>query len=167
MRNLIVSALAVSLLAGTVAPSHAADSRRDDHRHERRSDDRGRDQRRSQDRSRGYDNRRVDSLRYDRKFDSRYYRGDRRFYPGYRYIAPRRFYAGAYYRPFGYRYYAWRRGDRLPRAYYSTRYLVRDYRAYRLYAPPRGYHWVRVGNDVVLAAITTGIVLGVVNNLFY
>jgi len=44
---------------------------------------------------------------------------------------------------------------------------VRDYRAYRLAAPPWGYQWVRVDNDVVLAAITTGLVLSVVDNLFW
>jgi Ni/Co efflux regulator RcnB len=36
-----------------------------------------------------------------------------------------------------------------------------------LYPPPYGYHWVRVDNDVVLAAITTGIVLAVVNQVFW
>jgi Ni/Co efflux regulator RcnB len=55
----------------------------------------------------------------------------------------------------------------LPGAYYSSRYIVNDYHVYHLYAPPRGYHWVRVDNDVVLAAITSGIVVSVVSGMFY
>jgi Ni/Co efflux regulator RcnB len=41
-----------------------------------------------------------------------------------------------------------------------------DHHAYHLHAPPRGYHWVRVNHDVVLAAIATGIVLEVLYNHF-
>jgi len=38
-----------------------------------------------------------------------------------------------------------------------------DYRRYhRLTPPPRGYNWVRSGNDAVLVAITTGIVASVI-----
>ncbi len=78
-----------------------------------------------------------------------------------------RFHAGRYHRPAGYRAYAWHRGAHLPAAYYAPRYVVRDYRSYKLYAPPRGHHWVRVDNDVVLAAVATGVIVAVVNNLFY
>ena len=38
---------------------------------------------------------------------------------------------------------------------------------YRLYAPPYGYHWVRVGNDVLLTALATGVVLDVLYNIWY
>jgi Ni/Co efflux regulator RcnB len=55
----------------------------------------------------------------------------------------------------------------LPAAYYSSRYVVRDYHVYRLSPPPRGYHWVRVNNDVLLAAVASGVVVSVVNGLFY
>ncbi|NBU29641.1 MAG: hypothetical protein EBS42_15935, partial [Caulobacteraceae bacterium] len=37
---------------------------------------------------------------------------------------------------------------------------------YGLKYPGRGYHYVRVGNDVVLTAITTGLVALVVYDLF-
>ena len=50
-------------------------------------------------------------------------------------------------------YRSWRTGDRLPTAYYAPRYIVQDFHHYHLRQPPRGYHWVRVDNDVVLAAI--------------
>jgi Ni/Co efflux regulator RcnB len=78
-----------------------------------------------------------------------------------------RYRAGAYHRPHGYRSYHWYAGARLPAAYYAPRYVIYDYPAYRLRPPPYGYHWVRVDNDVVLAAIATGVVLQVVNEIFW
>ena len=71
-----------------------------------------------------------------------------------------------YRRPWGYSDHYWRRGDRLPVAYYAPPYVVGDYSAYQLRAPPYGCHWVRVNNDVVLAAVATGLVLDVVYNAF-
>ncbi|MEL6245098.1 MAG: RcnB family protein [Pseudomonadota bacterium] len=42
--------------------------------------------------------------------------------------------------------------------------IIRDYHHYGLYAPPRGYHWVHDydSGDAVLAAITTGVIAGLV-----
>ena len=38
-----------------------------------------------------------------------------------------------------------------------------DYRRYRrLRPPPRGYHYVRSGNDAILIGITSGIVAAVI-----
>jgi Ni/Co efflux regulator RcnB len=37
---------------------------------------------------------------------------------------------------------------------------------YGLRRPPHGYHWVRVDGDVMLAAITTGLIVGAVYNVF-
>jgi Ni/Co efflux regulator RcnB len=51
-----------------------------------------------------------------------------------------------------------RRGQRLDREYRDNRYVVSDWQARRLSAPPRGHHWVRAGNDYVLAAIATGLI---------
>lgn len=191
MRHLLASAMAISLLAGGLSPAVAADSHSDrDDRQGRHLDNRGHERGRAHDDNgrrhvsyadnrRDYrrDNRRFDYRHFDRsRFDgrrySRYSDGRRynSFYrPAYRYGYgnSKRFYGGAYYRPHGYRYYSWRRGDYLPGAYYAPRYIVRDYRAYRLYAPPRGHRWVRVGNDVVLAALASGLVVSVVSNLFY
>jgi Ni/Co efflux regulator RcnB len=47
--------------------------------------------------------------------------------------------------------HSWRRGEYLP-ANYATdpRYVVRDYRAYNLDRPRRGYHWSRYGRAFVL-----------------
>jgi len=51
------------------------------------------------------------------------------------------------------------RGGRLPPQYRSHQYVVDDWRAHRLSAPPRGYHWVQNGNDYLLVAITTGVIM--------
>jgi Ni/Co efflux regulator RcnB len=51
-----------------------------------------------------------------------------------------------------------RRGQRLSQEYRDNRYVVNDWRARRLNAPPRGQHWVQAGNDYVLAAIATGVI---------
>jgi Ni/Co efflux regulator RcnB len=58
----------------------------------------------------------------------------------------------------------YRRGERLHQEYRSDRYVVSDWRERRLSAPPRGHHWVRAGNDYVLAAIATGIIAQVLLN---
>lgn len=52
----------------------------------------------------------------------------------------------------------WERGHR----YTGPVYVVRDYGHYRLRPPPRGYHWVRDNdNNMLLVAITTGIILDI------
>ncbi len=56
----------------------------------------------------------------------------------------------------------WHRGDRLPNDYRDRQYVVDDYRGYGLRQPPRGYHWVGVGGDYVLAAIATGVIAQIV-----
>jgi Ni/Co efflux regulator RcnB len=51
-----------------------------------------------------------------------------------------------------------RRGQRLSQEYRNNRYVVSDWRARHLSAPPRGHHWVRAGDDYVLTAIATGVI---------
>jgi Ni/Co efflux regulator RcnB len=53
------------------------------------------------------------------------------------------------------------RGQRLPSNYHNRQYVVDNWRSHRLSAPPRGYHWVQVGGDYVLAAVATGIIASV------
>jgi Ni/Co efflux regulator RcnB len=55
-------------------------------------------------------------------------------------------------------HHEWRRGDRLPDQYRHRQYVVNDWRAHHLHAPPRGYQWVNVDGDFVLAAIATGVI---------
>lgn len=153
MKNLFAAtALAFSLIGGGVTTAQA-DGR--EHRYERRNDHRGHDCR---DERRGFHDHR--SRHWDRHDG---YRVDYSF----RHHAQRRYDYGRYVRPRGYYYRAWRHGEHLPAAYYSRRYIVHDYHAYRLGPPPRGYHWVRVNNDVVLAAIASGLVVQAVYGIFY
>ncbi|HLS83415.1 MAG TPA: RcnB family protein [Arenimonas sp.] len=81
--------------------------------------------------------------------------------PQYRYRAPAR-----YVYPRGYRHVVWHVGYRMPPPYYARHYHL-DYRHYHLPRPPRGHVWVRVDSDVVLVALTTGLVLDVFYNIFY
>jgi len=55
-----------------------------------------------------------------------------------------------------------RRGGRLPHELRERHYVVSDWRRHRLTAPPRGYHWVQVGPDYVLAAIATGVITNLI-----
>jgi Ni/Co efflux regulator RcnB len=109
--------------------------------------------------TRGWDRHRSDWSKHPNYWDNR--RHDRRDYARYRYNQ------GHYRAPHGYHYRTWHRGDHLPRAYYGSSYIVYDWRPYRLYAPPYGYHWVRVGNDVLLTALATGVVLDVLYGIWY
>jgi Ni/Co efflux regulator RcnB len=77
------------------------------------------------------------------------------------------YYAPRYEPPPGYERHAWQRGEMLPPHYHVDRYVVVDYGHYGLREPPRGYHWVRVDNDFILVAITTGIITDVLLNALY
>lgn len=58
-------------------------------------------------------------------------------------------------------YRNWRKGERFD-SRYARNYRQIDYRHYRgLKAPPRGYRYVRSGNDAVLVGITSGIIAAV------
>jgi Ni/Co efflux regulator RcnB len=92
-------------------------------------------------------------------------RRDDRGPPGFERRADRHYKAPRYAPPRGYQARAWHRGDRLPAEYRGRGYVV-DYRAYRLAPPPRGYQYVRVGNDVVLTAVATGVIASVISELF-
>jgi Ni/Co efflux regulator RcnB len=59
-------------------------------------------------------------------------------------------------------FHRFNKGDRFDRGV-AQNYAPVDYRHYHgLRRPPRGYHWVRNGNDAVLVAISTGIVASVI-----
>ena len=62
------------------------------------------------------------------------------------------------------KYRRWAKGQRFDRRYAQNYRVVdwRQYRGRRLYAPPRGYHWVRSGNDAVLVGITSGVIGAVI-----
>ena len=176
MKTLFAAAVAVTLLTGTVTAAYA-DNDRDHGRHyDRGHRDHDGDKRWHRDDRRDYrgHDRRDDHRRYDRNhrdYDHDRHRYDRRdaYRAGYwdGRSDQRRFDRGRYIAPRGYYSRHWRHGDYLPRAYYSSGYIVRDYHVYHLSPPPRGYHYVRVNNDVILAAVASGLVVSVVNGLFY
>ena len=56
----------------------------------------------------------------------------------------------------------WRRGERFDYRRARNYRVINDYRGYRLKAPPRGYHYVRSGNDAVLVGITSGVIAGII-----
>lgn len=172
-RTMTAAVLAISVLAGSAA---MANSRHDqDRRHDQRdryesAGDREHGDRRSDrdDRRRGQYERHVDDRRWSDYHDGRDdHRGWDRGRDGrYQHNPLYRYHAGEYRRPWGYSERSWRRGDRLPVAYYGRPYRVYNYERCGLRGPPRGYHWVRVNHDAVLAAIATGVVLDVVYNTF-
>lgn len=59
-------------------------------------------------------------------------------------------------------YRKWYRGQRFDYRYAPRYRVINDYRAYRLAPPPRGYRYVRSGNDAILVGITSGIIAGVI-----
>jgi len=150
-RAAVIGTLVASLLAGSAAmagqgprgnfdhrdPPRAEHSDHSDQRHDQRGNDNGRD----------HNYRPAPSA------------------PRYVYHpAPPRY--AAYRAPRGYYAHTWRRGERLPVAYYQRPYVIADYGDRGLRAPPRGYHWVRVNGDAVLAAVATGIVLDTIFHVF-
>lgn len=56
----------------------------------------------------------------------------------------------------------WRRGGRVPTEYRGRQYVVNDWRGHHLQQPQRGYQWVGVGGDFVLAAVATGLIAQIV-----
>lgn len=58
----------------------------------------------------------------------------------------------------------WAKGQRFDRRHASHYRVIDNPRAYRLSNAPRGYQWVRSGNDAVLIAITSGLIGAVIGN---
>lgn len=145
--------IASALIALTMSASGSAFAQRGDHgydRDNRHGNAYGQDYRRDandrRDSDRRYDNDRRD---HDRRFDHDPRDDDR-------YGDARQFHRDD--RRGGGPRHDLRRGQRLSAEYRDSRYVVNDWRARRLSAPPRGHHWVRAGNDYVLAAIATGLI---------
>ena len=60
----------------------------------------------------------------------------------------------------------WRRGERFDYRRARNYHVINDYRVYRLRTPPRGYHYVRAGNDAILVGVTSGIIAGIIAGAF-
>ena len=148
----VVASLGVSSVSFAQPARHDREVRQD--RRELRHDQRElRKDRRElrQDRRQGAD-------RQERRHDRREIRGDRReMRQDRRELHRDRFYYNA-------RGPEWRRGHHVPPEYRHRQYVVSNWRAHHLAPPPRGYQWIQVGSDYVLAAIATGIIANLILN---
>lgn len=170
MRKFLTAAIAATLAVSSLGVASAAEAQSRGHHEQRqdrrddRRDDRGdrREERRDDRRDNRNDRR---EWRQDNRDDRREFRQDQRAYGRWQ-QSQRRYNAGRYYAPRGYSQRDWSYGQRMPSYYRSNQYVVNDYNRYGLRAPPRGYHYVRSGNDVVLAAIAGGLITAVIAGLF-
>ena len=160
MKKALTAALAATLAVSSMGVASAAEAQSRGDRHEQRQD-------RREDRRDDRQDRREDrrEWRQDRREDRREARQDQRAYARWQ-QAQRRYNAGRYYAPRGYAVRSWSYGQRMPSYYRSNQYVVSDYGRYGLRQPPRGYHYVRSGNDVVLTAVATGLITAVIAGLF-
>jgi len=149
MKKFLTAAIAATLATSSLGVASAAEaqSRGDgyEQRQERREDRR--------------------EYRQDVREDRREARQDQRAYARWQ-QSQQRYNAGRYYAPRGYETRSWSYGQRMPSYYRSNQYVVNDYARYGLRQPPQGYHYVRSGNDVVLAAIAGGLITAVIASLF-
>jgi len=163
MKKALTAALAATLAVTSLGVASAAEAQSRGDRHEQRQDRRDDRQDRREDRQDRREDRRE--WRQDQREDRREARQDQRAYARWQ-QAQRRYNAGRYYAPRGYQTRSWSYGQRMPSYYRSNQYVVSDYGRYGLRQPPRGYHYVRSGNDVVLAAVATGLITAVIAGLF-
>ena len=153
MKKILTATLAAVMAASTLGAAGAASAQsRNDHRYEQRHDRReAREDRRE--------------FRREMRQDRREFRQDQRQYARWQ-QAQRRYNAPRYVAPRGYAVRSWSYGQRMPAYYRTNAYVVNDYGRYGLRTPPRGYQYVRSGNDVVLAAVAGGLVTAVIAGLF-
>ena len=72
-----------------------------------------------------------------------------------------------YVQPRGWYYQRWVYGQTLPPAFWGREYWLDGYAQFGLINPPYGYVWVRYGDDAMLLAVATGLILSVQYNVFY
>ena len=114
--------------------------------------------------NRGYDPG-YDHPGYHPGYDARETRREQRAYERWQ-RAENRYDAGEYRRPRGYVDRQWGYGQTLPPGYRSRGYIVSDYPRYGLQPPPWGHQYTRVGNDVLLTVIATGVIAAVIVGIF-
>jgi len=156
MRKIVTAALAAVIATSSMGVASAAEA-------QSRRDQRETRQERREDRQDRREDRRE--YRQDRREDRQEYRQQQRAYQRWQ-QAQRRYNAPRYVAPHGYTVRSWGYGDRLPYAYRTQNYVISDYHRYGLRQPPHGYHYVRSGNDVVLAAVAGGLISAVIAGLF-
>lgn len=153
MKNKMIARTMIAVMLAASLPAIAQDrGYRDDRAQQERRDDRFQQERREDRRDMRNEQREERREYRDNQRDARRdYRDDRRddrrdYRQGNRGAGPRHdLYSG----------------QRLPSNYQNRQYVVDNWRSHRLSAPPRGHHWVQVGNDYVLATIATGIIASI------
>jgi Ni/Co efflux regulator RcnB len=170
--TLLTTALAATMGFSTLASAQDTRQERREARQERREDAR---ERVEDARERVEDRREVREDRRERREDfverredraerrEDYRDGQRRWVNPPAYNAPN-YYRHGYNQGYAPRYYGnaaprFYRGGYLPYSYRQPGYYV-NWQAYpnRLYAPPYGYQWVHVGDEVLLIALATGLI---------
>ena len=156
MKKALTAALAATFAVTSLGVASAAEAQSRSDRYEQRQD-------RRDDRRDAREDRRE--WRQDNRADRREARQDQRAYARWQ-QSQRRYNAGRYQAPRGYAVRQWSYGQRMPSYYRSNQYVVNDYGRYGLRQPPRGYQYVRSGDDVVMTAIATGLITAVIAGLF-
>ena len=72
-----------------------------------------------------------------------------------------------YVQPRGWYYRRWVYGQTLPMAFWGREYWLDGYASFGLIEPPYGYVWVRYGNDAMLLAVESGLILSVQYGVFF
>jgi Ni/Co efflux regulator RcnB len=72
-----------------------------------------------------------------------------------------------YVQPRGWYYQRWVYGQTLPMAFWGREYWLDGYASFGLIEPPYGYVWVRYGNDAMLLAVESGLILSVQYGVFF
>lgn len=147
MNKFLTAAVATVIAASSLGVADAASAQSRNDRHDRQ------------------DSREQQVDRRDHRQDQRANRQDQRSYGRWQ-QSQRRYNAPRYVAPRGHAVRQWSYGQRMPAQYRDSRYVVRDYGRYGLRQPPRGYEYVRSGNDVVLAVVATGLITAVIAGLF-
>lgn len=155
MNKVLTAALAATLAMTSLGVASAAEAQSRG-QHEQRQD-------RRDDRRDDRNDRRE--WRQENREDRREARQDRRAYAHWQ-QSQRRYNAGRYQAPRGHAVREWAYGQRMPSYYRSNQYVVNNYDQYGLRAPPRGYQYVRSGNDVVLSNSSNGLITAVIASLF-
>jgi Ni/Co efflux regulator RcnB len=82
------------------------------------------------------------------------------------YQAARSYKIGPYRRPAGWVARRWTFGQILPRAYWTSQYILADYWLFGLEVPPESCEWVRDDTDALLVNTATGEILQVEYGVF-
>jgi len=150
MKKFLTAALAATLAVSSLGAASAAEAQsRGQHEHRQNGHDDRNDRR---------------EWRQEAREDRQDARQQRRAYARWQ-RAERRYNAGRYQAPRGYQTRQWAYGQSLPSSYRSSQYVVNDYNRYGLQAPPRGYQYVRSGNDMLLSNSNSGLIAAVIASL--